>query len=157
MKKLLYYFLLPAVLLMMAGCSSDDPVIEKEVEEIEEPTEEVDLSDYGLYSPLKVTDNQRQLIDRQAANAFAMFEAVKSAPQSEDNVVISPLSISIFLSMVANATTGEGRTAILEGLGYDAKDLSSLNDLNALLLESLPSHDIQAQMAIANSFWSNPT
>lgn len=157
MKRIVSYFLLPAALAVLAGCSSDDPVVENEIEDFEDASDDVDLSDYKYYSPIQVSDAERQLIDKQAENAFKMFSAVKSTGLAKDNTVISPLSISMFLSMMANATDTEGTAAILEGLGMNANDLANLNALNAKLLKTLPSHDVQAQMAIGNSLWSDPS
>lgn len=72
---------------------------------------------------------------------------------TDKNVVVSPLSMSILLSMVANGIEDSGKRQISEFLGVT--DLESLNSLSKTLIENLPKSDNQSQFSIANSIWTN--
>ncbi len=73
--------------------------------------------------------------------------------ETSDNVVVSPLSASIVLSMLANGVENQTSTDILTYLGTN--DIQSLNQLGSTLLTALPNADKLTDMALANSVWVN--
>ena len=70
------------------------------------------------------------------------------------NIFISPLSISIALTMTFNGAVGETERAMAEVLEIDALDLSTINNSNRALRDSLENPDPKVQISIANSIWS---
>ena len=70
------------------------------------------------------------------------------------NIFISPLSISIALTMTYNGAVGETERAMAEVLEIDALDLSTINNSNKALRNSLEDPDPKVQISIANSIWS---
>ena len=70
------------------------------------------------------------------------------------NIFISPLSISIALTMTYNGAVGETERAMAEVLEIDALDLSTINNSNKALRDSLENPDPKVQISIANSIWS---
>ena len=72
----------------------------------------------------------------------------------EGNIFISPLSISIALTMTYNGAVGETERAMAEVLEIDALDLSTINNSNKALRNSLENPDPQVEISIANSIWS---
>ena len=72
----------------------------------------------------------------------------------EGNIFISPLSISIALTMTYNGAVGETERAMAEVLEIDALDLSTINNSNRALRDSLENPDPKVQISIANSIWS---
>ena len=72
----------------------------------------------------------------------------------ERNIFISPLSISIALTMTYNGAVGETERAMAEVLEIDALDLSTINNSNKALRDSLENPDPKVQISIANSIWS---
>ncbi len=70
------------------------------------------------------------------------------------NILISPLSISIALTMTYNGAVGETERAMAEVLEIDGLDLDTINDANAALRMSLENPDPQVEILIANSIWS---
>ena len=70
------------------------------------------------------------------------------------NIFISPLSISIALTMTYNGAVGETERAMAETLEIDALDLSTINQSNRELRNSLESPDPKVEISIANSIWS---
>lgn len=76
----------------------------------------------------------------------------KSGNES-DNVVMSPISIAMMLSMIANGCDENSSISIIDYLGVS--DLNSLNNLCALLLDKLPESDNSTRLNLANSLWVN--
>ena len=70
------------------------------------------------------------------------------------NIFISPLSISIALTMTYNGAVGETERAMAEVLEIDALDLSMINNSNRALRDSLENPDPKVEISIANSIWS---
>lgn len=69
------------------------------------------------------------------------------------NIFISPLSISIALTMTYNGAVGETERAMAEVLEIDALDLSTINHSNRTLRNSLENPDPKVEISIANSIW----
>ena len=69
------------------------------------------------------------------------------------NIFISPLSISIALTMTYNGAVGETERAMAEVLEIDALDLSTINYSNKALRNSLENPDPKVEISIANSIW----
>ena len=72
----------------------------------------------------------------------------------DGNIFISPLSISIALTMTYNGAAGETERAMAEVLEIDGLDLSTINNSNKALRNSLENPDPKVQISIANSIWS---
>ena len=70
------------------------------------------------------------------------------------NIFISPLSISIALTMTYNGAVGETERAMAEALEIGALDLSTINNSNKALRNSLEDPDPKVEISIANSIWS---
>ena len=70
------------------------------------------------------------------------------------NIFISPLSISIALTMTYNGAVGETERAMAEALEIDGLDLSTINQSNRALRNSLENPDPKVEISIANSIWS---
>ncbi len=70
------------------------------------------------------------------------------------NIFISPLSISIALTMTYNGAVGETERAMAEVLEIDGLDLSTINNSNKALRDSLENPDPKVEISIANSIWS---
>ncbi len=84
-----------------------------------------------------------------AAFGLDLFRRLADA-EPDGNVVISPLSAGLALSLLANGATGGTLAEILRALAT-GMDLPALNDANAVLSGSLGSDDVQ--ISIANSLW----
>ncbi len=74
--------------------------------------------------------------------------------QPETNIMISPLSISIALTMTYNGAVGETQRAMADVLEIESLGIDTVNRSNASLRDSLQSTDPKIEIAIANSIWS---
>ncbi len=70
------------------------------------------------------------------------------------NIFISPLSISIALTMTYNGAAGKTEGAMAEVLEIDGLDLSTINNSSRALRNSLENPDPKVEISIANSIWS---
>lgn len=88
-----------------------------------------------------------------ATNGFSynFFNAVSNTLPKNENVVVSPLSAQILLSMIANSTDEAATREITDALGCN--DLDALNSLSNKYLTELPQADEDVKMALANSVW----
>lgn len=97
-----------------------------------------------------------EINERQAANAtnefgFDLFSQVVSSSEADENVIVSPVSASIVLSMLSNGCNGKLAGQIAEVLGCD--DTAALNSLSAKYFAELPQVDPSATVNFANSVW----
>ena len=91
-----------------------------------------------------------------SANTKFGFKLLHDLREQEagPNIFISPLSISIALTMTYNGAVGETERAMAEVLEIDALDLSTINNSNKALRDSLENADPKVEISIANSIWS---
>ena len=91
-----------------------------------------------------------------AANTKFGFKLLQDLREREPggNIFISPLSISIALTMTYNGAVGETERAMAEVLEIDELDLSTINQSNKALRDSLENPDPKVEISIANSIWS---
>ncbi|MBF2077302.1 MAG: serpin family protein [Synechococcales cyanobacterium T60_A2020_003] len=108
-----------------------------------------------------VTDNAMptSLLNSAVATAqnqfgFKLFSEVMQE-DSGQNVVISPSSVAIALSMLYNGADGTTQAAIAQALELQSFSIEDVNQANAALITSLESADPQVKLNIANALWGN--
>ena len=74
--------------------------------------------------------------------------------EPDTNIMISPLSISIALTMTYNGAVGETQRAMADVLEIESLGIDTVNRSNAALRNSLKNTDPKVEIAIANSIWS---
>ncbi len=95
-----------------------------------------------------------QLVQAQTEFGLTLFETLRQeTPQS--NVLISPASVAIALTMAYNGAAGETQAAMAEVLRLQGMDLERLNQANQALQQYLVGVDPAIELAIANSLWYN--
>lgn len=121
--------------LSLMSCSKNDEAL---------PTEPV---------PIDLTQDQVALIESGNAFAFDIFSQVMKSAGENENVMISPLSISYALSMTVNGANGDTRDAMLEALRLKGISVDAINSSYKNLTKALLSVDKRVLMSIANSVW----
>ena len=129
--------LVSIILLCLWGCF-DINIVRNIIGDALEPIEDPDVSSVA------------------SANTRFGFKLLHDLREREPggNIFISPLSISIALTMTYNGAVGETERAMAEVLEIDALDLSTINNSNKALRDSLESPDPKVEISIANSIWS---
>ncbi|HEY9749502.1 MAG TPA: serpin family protein [Allocoleopsis sp.] len=86
---------------------------------------------------------------------FQLFaELLKQQP--DQNIFISPLSLSIALCMLYNGAVGQTQAEMAIALGIQNMNVSEVNQANAQLIQQLE-RLADVQVAIANSLWAQAT
>lgn len=88
-------------------------------------------------------------------NNFA-FDLLKTTinAESKPNVFISPLSVSMALSMTLNGANGETAGEMFQALRVSGYTMEQVNDYNQTLREALLEVDPSTELGIANSIWN---
>jgi serpin B len=133
-------WLLVTGVLVLCGCASKN---EERNEEIRAPLAE---------KPAQKVD--RKLVTAQNEFGFDLLRQLDGDNKSEGNLVFSPLSVSMALSMVYNGASGSTQKAIAKTLMFDRYSQDQINRANAALLFNLQSTDPNIETRVANSLWA---
>lgn len=104
--------------------------------------------------PINLTTEQVSLIESENKFAFDIFSEVLNNSEENKNIIISPLSISIALSMTLNGADGATRDSMLKALRLSGTTPEAINKSYKLLSEALLSVDKRILISIANSVWT---
>jgi serpin B len=85
---------------------------------------------------------------------FKLFSQLFEQGQTQ-NVMVSPTSVAIALSMAYNGASGSTQQAMAEALEFQGMSLAEINQANGALENSLEAADPSVKLAIANSLWGN--
>lgn len=151
MKKL--YFILPFLAAsVLTACSSTEPTEEEPVicPVVDyKPIISPDNPNWTLSSSLELTETEKGVVKE--FNQFSYDLMRKVSDKNSGDYCCSPVSVSIYMSMIANAAGGESRGQILSALHVD--DLATVNSLNTKLMHFLPCEDNGVALSINNRFW----
>lgn len=95
---------------------------------------------------LTLSDAQRQLVKRNNEFALRLFQKVEGF----DSKVISPMSVTSLMAMLANGACGQSRQEILSTIGADSISLSEMNDLYKALMGYCQKADKSTTVNMAN-------
>ncbi|BBH23749.1 serine protease inhibitor [Paenibacillus baekrokdamisoli] len=91
----------------------------------------------------------------QAYNDFALRITKPLLSESDqENVVISPLSLTFALSLALNGAKGATKDELLHMLGSDGISVETLNQGSEVLIDLLEHADPEVDVAIANAVWA---
>ncbi|MCG9127073.1 serpin family protein [Candidatus Poribacteria bacterium] len=85
---------------------------------------------------------------------FNLFDAIWKTEQNQ-NIFISPLSVSIALTMTLNGASGETEQAMIDSLQLQGIDRDSINSTYQQLQHILLTNDSKVTLTIANSLWGH--
>lgn len=98
------------------------------------------------------------MVDSHAKFAFDFFKELNIQKSKENkNMLVSPLSVTIDISIFANAVDDESYIEFLDLMNLDpGTTRAEMNDLSKRLVDELLVIDSQVDLKIANSIWTNP-
>ena len=130
--------------LAMGACSSDNEPGEEPTVTID-PVEEVEF---------ELTAAEKAAASRALGFQADFFRAVNAMPDNAGkNVVVSPLSAQVLLSILANTAGQQQAAEIMAAL--DCNDMDAINSLAVKYQSALPMVDNAVKMTLANSMWYN--
>ncbi|MDZ7718241.1 MAG: serpin family protein [Balneolaceae bacterium] len=103
--------------------------------------------------PRELTASEKQLVKADQSFSYDIFRQTVSYDNEEENLFISPLSISTALAMTLNGAEGETLAQIKEALHLSGMEIEEVNQAFQSLIELLVSVDPKVTMKIANSVW----
>lgn len=86
------------------------------------------------------------------AFGFRLLNAVQNTIPS-GNVVLSPVSAALNLSMVLNGAGGETRQEMLSALSLSGSELNAINEANAQLIKVIRTPAQSITLSVADSLW----
>jgi len=107
-----------------------------------QPNEEIQLD-------LSVAEQQLTTAD----NQFGLKLFKNLAADTDSNIFISPLSVSMALGMTYNGAAGETRAALHQTLAYGELTPAEINQSYQSLIKALSNLDSKVKFNIANSIW----
>lgn len=138
MKKQTHFiYLLIAILLVVVTCSDS-------LTGPESPKGEL---------PRELTSLEKELIKADQQFSYRLFRETVVWDQKEENIFISPLSVSMALAMTLNGAQGETFQDMRETLALSDMELDEINESFQSLVELLVTTDPAVQLKIANSIW----
>lgn len=140
MKKYLNYATAVTLAVMMAACSDNDGAEDIQNPEPVPPTPVVTL----------LTAEEQAALPAINAAQLDFLESVVRNSKSGENVLCSPLSAQVLLSMLANVTEPESAAEIYSALGCTDKEL--LNSLNTKLMGAMKNAS-PVTFKPANALW----
>ena len=127
----------------LASCSTSNKVNQKDQTVIMD-----DNMDSGY---LILSDSQREVV--KSGNDFAL--RLFKSEQGMDSKVMSPLSVSCVMSMLANGADKSTLDAIMATIGMKGKSVAELNDTYKGIIQMSGSKDKSTVVKIANSIVAN--
>ena len=119
---------------MLTSCSEDEPVAPN-----------------IKYNPgtVKLTAAQQAQVENSNEFAWKFFKEVSKGDQ--EDVFVSPLSVTYALGMLANGAVGDTQKEILEGLEFRSGKVDDINSLCHQLMIESPKLDKSTQLSMANA------
>lgn len=123
---------------MLTSCSEDEPV-----------------SPDVKYNPgtIKLTAAQQAQVENSNEFAWKFFKEVSKGEQQD--VFVSPLSVTYALGMLANGAVGDTQKEILEGLEFRSGKVDDINSLCHQLMIESPKLDKSTKVSMANAVVAN--
>lgn len=156
MKRLTFLLFFCGVL--FTACDDNDPVTDMSPDiDVVDPDNDPDNDNENTVDGPKSCENYINDLQYNANRNFA-FDLMRSVneddAEAEKNVFLSPMSVSIALTMLYNGTNDIGKEQMNEVLHLNGMDLETLNQNYYCLLEELTKLDEEVVLNIANSVWS---
>lgn len=162
MKKTIFCFVSCLIAsLLFTCCTTEAPI---SLDEMEKPSQGNSQDNQGEtdkpntqatteFHCIPLSFSQKSTLEAQSKFAEELLWNLIENNDPTDNIFISPLSVSVFLSMLANGTDEPATCEILNAL--NVPDVESLNSLYQTLVAELAGADNQVNLALANSLWLN--
>ncbi|MDR2910818.1 MAG: serpin family protein [Bacteroidales bacterium] len=152
MKNIILMFVFASLI----ACSSND----ESIDPAQIPDPSVTLPDTLPFIPRKdIQLNEEEKLLPEATNTFA-FNLIKTVyadetvRQPHKNILLSPLSANLALSMLNNGAAGKTREEIQQALGYGGVSPETINTYAQKLIDAMQTLDNRGVFESANSIWT---
>ncbi len=116
---------------------------------------DVDAQKYKVIEslPRELTSAETEIIGSVNTFALKLLKEINTNQEPNENIFISPLSVSYALGMTYNGADGETKDAIANTLDFSGLPENEINDSYRSLTELLTGLDNNVEFSIANSIW----
>lgn len=146
--KMTKLFMLSGAIMLATSCGTTNKSTSTEEASKPQTNKEYDNMDAEY---LTLSDAQDRIIAQNNAFAVKLFE--KTAKMQ--STVISPVSVSYLMAMLANGANGQTKTDIMKALQLTDNDLDEMNALYRMMIQRCRSLDKETTLRIANYFAMN--
>lgn len=137
MKKTLSILGMCTLILLGAACSSDDDGIGN-----------------NTRKDIQLTRTEQEMVGANNDFAFDFYNQLNTHV-GQHNMMVSPLSLTQAMAMLANGADGNTKTELMKVLGFEGYSLVEMNAYYMNLNKGLLSADKTTKLSLANSFWIN--
>lgn len=155
MLKYLFVIVSFCITFVMVSCEKNEiapPIPDDEI--VIDSTDNSDTIQDSL--PLEVVDlklTTPQLVNSHNQFGFELFSRVFAETLGEQNIFISPTSVSMALAMAYNGADGDTKTAMENTLKHSGLSSTALNQTYQSLIDSLVNTDEHVLLTIANAIF----
>lgn len=146
--KMTKLFMLSGAIMLATSCGTTNKSTSTEEASKPQTNKEYDNMDAEY---LTLSDAQDRIIAQNNAFAIKLFE--KTAKMQ--STVISPVSVSYLMAMLANGANGQTKTDIMKALQLTDNNLYEMNALYRMMIQRCGSLDKETTLRIANYFAMN--
>lgn len=146
--KMTKLFMLSGAIMLATSCGTTNKSTSTKEASKPQTNKEYDNMDAEY---LTLSDAQDRIIAQNNAFAVKLFE--KTAKMQ--STVISPVSVSYLMAMLANGANGQTKTDIMKALQLTDNDLDEMNALYRMMIQRCGSLDKETTLRIANYFAMN--
>lgn len=111
------------------------------------------VTDNTIHDDIEVTEKTARLIEAENDFGFELYKNVFSSETEYDNLMVSPLSVSLALAMTYNGARGETQTAMEQTLRVHGLTPEEINTSCHDLVVALKSLDPGVLLKIANAIF----
>ncbi|MBE6283310.1 MAG: serpin family protein [Mediterranea massiliensis] len=137
MKKTLSILGMCTLILLGTACSSDDDGIGN-----------------NTRKDIQLTRTEQEMVGANNDFAFDFYNQLNTHV-GQHNMMVSPLSLTQAMAMLANGADGNTKTELMKVLGFEGYSLVEMNAYYMNLNKGLLSADKTTKLSLANSFWLN--
>lgn len=150
MKKIIAYIF--AFIFLFASCKKDDTNVDNQG-----PEKIPSKQEYQTYkfnnNPEPLGKNAGQIANKN--NQFAFKFLSQSLKTKDENILISPLSMSIAWAMLQNGANSQTFEEIATALGFENFSSEEINNFFNYLIASMQTEDKTVLVNLANAIWYN--
>ncbi len=106
---------------------------------------------------ITVTEKSAQLIEADNTFGLELFQKINKAEKNADNLMVSPLSVSLALAMTYNGADADTKTAMEKTLKVYGLTTDEINKTYQTLVSELKSADKDVLIEIANAIFYRKT
>lgn len=105
------------------------------------------------FEEIKLSEKTATLIKSENNFGVELFKNMYKHETKHENIMVSPLSVSLALAMTYNGANGETKTAMEKALRLHGLSTEEINESYYNLMNALTSLDVKVQIELANAIY----